>query len=353
MPTIIAFPKAGILYNVHLYAAMERHGETVVNGLFAMRWLWSHSKRGDVIHLHWPSFAYLRPTKVGVLIGFARWLTIVCIMRLRGIHIFWTAHNVLPHDRAPLPNLDDWGRRFVIRISRHVFVHGDAAGRKLVERFPRAAGKLVLIPHGHWIDAYPVTSTRSAARRTWAIAESTFVFLFIGLCKPYKNLEALIDAFESLEGDVALIIAGRFPDADYQRRVEALAVADARILVRSGYVPHDEVAPYLVACDAVVAPYRETLTSGTAVLAMSYGRPIVSIATGHLLDVVTDDAGVLYDASQPDGLVQAMERARRATFDEAAIVDHVATFTFDEAAALTARTFWSERSASTTALDRR
>ena len=90
---------------------------------------------------------------------------------------------------------------------------------------------------------------------------------------------------------------------------------------------------YLAACDAVVAPYRETLTSGTAMLAMSFGRPLVSIASGHLLDVIDRETGELYDAADASGLRDALDRIRRRAFDESRILEHARRFTFDDAAA--------------------
>ncbi len=334
MPTIFAFPKSGFVYNDCLYAAIERRGATVVHGQFAMRWLLSRVRRGDVIHLHWPSFDYARRGRLAVALGFARWLAILGAARLRGATIAWTAHNVMPHDRAALPWLDTLGRHLLIGASSRVFVHGVEAGRALARRFPRAAPKFAYVPFGHWIDYYPYprTLTREAARASLGLAPSTFALLFVGICKPYKNVEGLIDAFRRLDGDAALIVAGKFQDDAYRRLVDERAAGDPRIRILAGYVPDQDLPRYVLASDAMVAPYRETLTSGAAVLALSFGRPIVSIATGHLLDVVTPETGVLYDPAPPDALTRALAKARATAFSEARILEHARRFTFDDAA---------------------
>lgn len=336
MPTIFAFPKKGIFYNESLYAAMQDPRVRVEHGHFALRWLLRHARRGDVLHFHWPSFAYHHPHKAVALYRFVRWVCILCVMRSLGVRVFWTAHNVLPHDRAPIPRLDVWGRRLIVAFSSIVFVHGETAGRKLSERFPGIARKLVLIPHGHWIGSYPTRMSRAETRSALQIDEARFVYLFIGLCKPYKNLEGLIDAFRRLPGDALLLIAGRFPDEAYRKAIHAQASDDPRIRLVARFIPHDEVSVFLTAADVVVAPYRETLTSGAAMLAMSFGRPIVSVATGHLLDVVTESTGILYAPSEADALGCALAQARTIAFSEAEILRHVATFTFDDAARITA-----------------
>ena len=42
------------------------------------------------------------------------------------------------------------------------------------------------------------------------------------------------------------------------------------------FVPDGEVQHYLLAADAVVLPFKEILTSGSAMLALSFGRPVVA-----------------------------------------------------------------------------
>ncbi len=189
--------------------------------------------------------------------------------------------------------------------------------------FPAVAGRTVLIDHGHYIGYYPDVVTRSAARLKLGIADNDFVFLFIGLCKPYKNVEGLISAFEQLGGEPVLVIAGKFPNSKYEATIRAaVARSRARIILHPGFVPDGDIQIYLHACDIVTAPYKEVLTSGTTMLAFSFGRPVIAPALGFLKDAVTEDSGLLYDASQLDGLENAMQSAMQAKFDESRIVEH-------------------------------
>lgn len=330
---IVAFEKSGISYNDALYKAVESQGVAVVQGYFAGGWLLKNLRRGDWVHLHWPSFQYaVKGSYLAGLRGFARWFSLLALIRLRGARIAWTAHNLLPHDRHPIGWMDPLARRIVIALAGKILVHGPGAAKELCARFPSATPKIAHMPHGNWVDYYPVTSTREAARSKLGIPPDTYVYLFIGLCKPYKNLHGLVKAFRALPGNSMLLVAGKFQDPNYHKHVEALASGDQRIRIIPGFVPNDMIQAYLVACDAVVAPYNEILTSGTAMLAISFGRPIISVNKGFLKDIVTDEVGLLFPPESTDGLTDALAAAQNREFDETEILSYAREFTYEDAA---------------------
>jgi beta-1,4-mannosyltransferase len=63
------------------------------------------------------------------------------------------------------------------------------------------------------------------------------------------------------------------------------------------------------AADIIVLPYRGVLTSGTAILAMSFGKPIIAPSIGCMPDVLDDKGSFLYDPLQKDSLIKAMKQA--------------------------------------------
>lgn len=330
---ILAFPKSGISYNDCYYQAVEAKGGQVIEGMFTGGWLASNVRAGDWVHLHWPSFEYggargpLRAVR-----KFLRFVALLVLARVKGARLVWTAHNLFPHDRTVPAWIDTVGRHVVIALADVVLVHGQEACTVLLERFPRVRGKVRVIPHGHWIGYYRTDLSPVAARERLGIPTGAFVYLFIGLCKPYKNLDGLIQSFRKSGGDAILMIAGKFQDKDYYARVLDLAQGDPRIRFFPGFVANDDMQVYLHACNVVVVPYREILTSGTAILAMSFGRPVISVAMGFLRDVVNDDAGLLFAAHDPEGLSKAILEVRRRDFVPERILEHVARFSYDEAA---------------------
>jgi glycosyltransferase involved in cell wall biosynthesis len=141
-------------------------------------------------------------------------------------------------------------------------------------------------------------------------------FLFFGQVRPYKGVENLIEAFSTLQGaQLRLVIAGEPKPQALERSLSAQAKTDSRITTHFGFVPDDQIPVYLNACDLVVLPYLDSLTSGAAVLAMSYGRAVCAPQLGCLKELPPETA-ILYDSRQPDGLQSALEKALSAPLAE-------------------------------------
>src|SRR5690606_17669800 len=56
---------------------------------------------------------------------------------------------------------------------------------------------------------------------------------------------------------------------------ERAAQSDARIRLQFDFIADEHVQRYFRAADLVVLPYREILNSGTALLALSFDRPVL------------------------------------------------------------------------------
>jgi glycosyltransferase involved in cell wall biosynthesis len=202
-------------------------------------------------------------------------------------------------------------------MSTYFFIHGPSAQAEVLREFPTVTGRTVLIQHGHWINYYPNTMSSAMARSRLGLTEKEYVFLFIGLCKPYKNLEGLIRAFGQLPANPILVIAGKFQDASYEAAVRAeTGLSRNRIILHPGFVRREDMQIYLRACNVLVTPYKEVLTSGSAILGLSFGRPVIAPAMGCLKDLIVEGCGLLYEPSRPKGLQDAMRAAMDVKFDE-------------------------------------
>jgi glycosyltransferase involved in cell wall biosynthesis len=336
---IVAFPRDDSTYIESLYNAIEARGVEVVPGDWSGRWLLRHIGKDTVAHLHWPSFLYSdRGAWLSSLYFYLRFLVFVTILATRARAIWWTAHNLLPHERARWPIVDSIARMLVIRISDTVFVHGAEARREVVARFPAAERKCVQIPHGHWIDRYGPRLRRQDARSRLSLSQDAYVYLFFGQIRPYKNVELLIRAFlRCASNSDVLLVVGSVSDAEYRHRLESAAQADRRIALVAGFVPDNEVSAYLSAADVFCAPYSDILTSGAAMLAMSYGLPLVSIDKGFLREISTHETGVLIPPNDEAALAKAMTEMKSLNFDASQIVEEARRHSFDVAAEITVR----------------
>ena len=153
------------------------------------------------------------------------------------------------------------------------------------------------------------------ARRLGLPAEARVV-AFVGWVRPYKGVTELLEAFAAVtDQEARLVIAGRAVDEAYADRVSVLAAADPRVRLDLGFVPDDELQVYLRAADVVATPFLEIFTSGSVLLAMSFGRAVIAPRRGCVAETVDERGAVLYDADDPDGLQGALRAAMSADLE--------------------------------------
>ena len=69
-------------------------------------------------------------------------------------------------------------------------------------------------------------------------------------------------------------------------------------------------------------------------LALSFGKPVISIDKGFLRDVITQDTGILIPPGDDEELATAMRKARERPWCSDKIIRHSQKYTFDDAAAI-------------------
>jgi glycosyltransferase involved in cell wall biosynthesis len=225
--------------------------------------------------------------------------------------VVYTVHNLSQHEDEA-SNVELAGLGQLLGLADAVHVHSRAMAEELQARFG-GLPQPVIIPHGNYVGAYANDVQRPDARRQLEVAGDSFVFLFLGLIRPYKGLEELLPAFASLaDPRVRLLVAGRSRPRHYARDLARMAAADARIHWHPHFVPDNQVQLWMNAADVVVLPYRRVTTSGAALLALSFGKPVVAPALPAFAELMggNEALGLLYDPNDPDDLVRALEQAR-------------------------------------------
>ena len=231
---------------------------------------------GTIWHLHWVEAKWNRPRVGEAAFRAAAILAMLQFARLRGVRIVWTVHNLQAHERYH-PRLERWfWRAFISRVDGYLAL--SAAGKALArERFPRLRTVPgFVVPHGHYRDAYPATLTREEARARLGVPAEARVVAFLGKIRPYKNVPHLIRTLRTLtDPSLRLLVAGQPNLPRLADDVRAAVGDDPRIRLWLEHVPDDEVQVYLGAADLVVLPYQEVLNSGSALLALSFDRPVL------------------------------------------------------------------------------
>jgi glycosyltransferase involved in cell wall biosynthesis len=158
------------------------------------------------------------------------------------------------------------------------------AARKTLQRFPRLrAVPRAVVPHGHYRPAYPAPVPRSEARQSLGVAEEARLAAFVGRIRPYKNVEPLVKAFRAWDDDAArLWVAGNPVSATLAERIRQAAASDDRICTDLRFLERQELVTVLGAADLIVLPYDHILQSGTALLALSFDRPVLVPSRGAM-----------------------------------------------------------------------
>jgi len=289
---------------------LERLGvefQKVGSDYLGVQWILQQRGQVNVMHFHFLQYHYLRDNALSSWFALLKFCFKILLAKIVGYRIVWTMHNLLPHDREQ-GYLDHACYYIFAHLSDSIITLCHNANVLLGEKYGRRKHVFTGY-HGHYCDSYPNEIDGAETRERLGIPPDTKVFLFFGNVKPYKGIEKLINAFHNLENpDLCLIIVGRVTDLDYQSQILACIGKDYRIKTVLEWIPEKDVQLYFNACDFVVLPFVEVMTSGSTILALCFNRAVIAPAIGCLPEVITPDTGILYDPAQPDGLLEAMRR---------------------------------------------
>jgi glycosyltransferase involved in cell wall biosynthesis len=230
------------------------------------------------------------------------------------IPVVWTVHNLYNHERKNR-RLERFAYGLAFRTASKVIVHCGHAASRLRSQLRAAATrsqKIVVVPHGNYASAYPNAISRADARARLGLAEGDFVFLSLGAIREYKGGVELADAFAAIDPprDTKLVIAGPLSDDRVRRRLcEQMATLGDRALLRPDFVAREDIQIYLNAADVFVAPFRDILTSGSVILALTFGKPVIAPRIGCLPETLGEASDLLYDLEEENGLKRTLRSA--------------------------------------------
>lgn len=217
--------------------------------------------RFDVFHVHWPEYLVRGRNP---LVRFARSLlfsTLLLRLHLGRKPIVRTAHNLFPHESG--------GRleQFLLRAcdkQTSLFIRLNRA-TEMGER-----ENVVTILHGHYKDRFNHhhLPPRIAGR-----------LLYFGLIRPYKGVEDLLAVFlQMTDKGLSLRIVGK-PLGDLGPLVADACRKEPRVTARLEFVADDVLVHEIGQAELVILPYKEMQNSGSLLVALSLGRPVLAPAS--------------------------------------------------------------------------
>ncbi len=268
-------------------------------------------QRPDLVHIHWLHPFYLGKTSARSLAVFVLFLLQWPLLRLLGVPITWTVHNLHDHE-GRMPLAERTVTRLVSTAARRIIVHCETARSRLRVECPWIdAARTVVVPHGSYFGVYPNTVTQESARQQLGLPPDARVVLFFGEVRRYKGILDLAELFAEPEvtRSARLVVAGRVHDPALRDQLAQAVRLTNSIHLHLGYVADVDVQLFMSAADIVATPFRDVLTSGSLILGMSFGKAVIAPKVGCAADLAHSTDGWFYDPADPQGLATALHDA--------------------------------------------
>lgn len=139
-------------------------------------------------------------------------------------------------------------------------------------------------------DNFGEAITKTEAYEKLGLAINEEHILFFGFIRDYKGLDLLLYAMadERVRNlNMKLIIAGEFyTDAKpYADLIQQLGIRD-KLILKTDFIPDNEVRNYFCAADMVVQPYKHATQSGVTQICYHFDRPMLVTNVGGLPEIV-------------------------------------------------------------------
>lgn len=206
--------------------------------------------------------------------------------KLNGCRVVWAVNNLRSHEhRYPL----------VERILMRVFVpcvdatihYSKTSLNECIKKYPELERlPAAIIPHVNFLHIFPQRGDRTRGMASVGFNDGNFVLLSFGIIRRYKGIVELIETFIGInDPQLRLIIAGFPLDREYVEEVRRAASKDPRILLLLREISDSELPDLYATATLVCANFRAILNSGSVMLALSFGCPVLTPRLGSLQDL--------------------------------------------------------------------
>lgn len=252
-----------------------------------------HSIINSINPINWLAVGYELNKKQYDLVIFRYWMsfmapafgTIARLIRANGkTKIITIADNIIPHeqqffDTAFTQYFIDGNNGF-LAMSREVYAHIDLFTTGKPKKY---------VPHPMY-DMFGPLLNKQEAKRKLGLDENFNYLLFFGFIRKYKGLTLLLNSFALLQQsnpNLKLIVAGEFYENSepYLEQIKNLGLSDS-VILRTDFIPNNEVGVYFSAADLVVQTYITATQSGVTQIAYYYNKPMLVTNVGGLGELV-------------------------------------------------------------------
>lgn len=248
------------VHTIHSFSSIWDQNNKILKIIYYFKGLFrslrcSKKKKIKILHFH---------------VFHINWLFLfsIVICKILRFKVVVTIHDIATLAGKSLPAF--FHKKLIYSIDE-IIVHNKSSLREITDLLPKRTYNL--IPHGNYLPF--VKKVRPQEFTT------DFRILFFGQIKKVKGLDILLEALSILKErniKCKLTIAGkiwkdrfeRYQSIIDERKLGELVVTDLN------YIPDHAIWDYFNAANLVILPYRKIYQSGVLLMAMSYGRVVLT-----------------------------------------------------------------------------
>jgi len=202
----------------------------------------------------------------------------------KNIKILAITDNVVPHEKRIG---DSMFTKYFVK-SCDAFLTLSASVLEDLSKFTNSTFKK-FIPHPIY-DIFGEKIDKKTALNNLKLNPQDKHLLFFGFVRKYKGLDLMLKAMADKRIQklgIKLIVAGEFYDdkIEYTDMIAELDITE-NIIMKSDFIPSDEVKNYFCASDMITQTYRTATQSGVTQIAYSFERPMLVTNVGGLAEIV-------------------------------------------------------------------
>ena len=198
------------------------------------------------------------------------------------------ADNIIPHEKRKGDHL--FTKYFIKPVDAFIVMSEKVMSD--LKQFDNTK-PVQLIQHPLY-DNFGEKINKELARKNIGIEGEEKIMLFFGFIRKYKGLDILLDALALIKKENSsipfkVLIAGEFYEdrKPFDAQVAILGLENMLIL-RTEFIPDNEVRNYFCAADLVIQPYRNATQSGVTPVAYHFEIPMIVTNVGGLPALVPD-----------------------------------------------------------------
>ncbi len=252
-----------------------------------------HTRINSINPLNWLSVASFIKEQKPDLVIIRYWLpfmapclgSIARLIKSPNTKIAAICDNVIPHEKRPG---DKQLTQYFVN-SCDAFVLMSKSVEDDLRKFDTVKPS-TFIPHPVY-DIFGKAISKEEAQKKLNLNSADKHILLFGFIRKYKGLDLLLNALANIKLkalNIKLIIAGEFYDNkdEYLQLIKENGLEN-NVIIRSDFIPSEEVKYYFCAADMIVQPYHTATQSGVTQIAYHFARPMLVTNVGGLAEMVT------------------------------------------------------------------